>query len=229
MTVNNIFYEINPSEYSQLYIVYSCDVLIHDKADITAPHSITSPKRNKEYILGRVLWQHCYPNLDVTKIIYPFNQKPYYPDGKLYFSIAHTHNWIGLIGSYKNEVGIDIQVYSEKINTVKHKFLQDAELNVYNKITDEHQQWLTLHLYWSAKEALFKWYGKRGLSLRTHFYVHELDDWLFRHQKKGAILCTIFDKNKEVATKVHYCFFDDFCLAYIDQGGLLKNNGSITK
>lgn len=65
-------------------------------------------------------------------------------------------------------------------------------------------------LLWSAKEAVFKWYGDGGVDFREHIYL----------QKKSgddqSITC-LFTKNESVMLRVEHILFDHLVLAWVVQ------------
>jgi 4'-phosphopantetheinyl transferase EntD len=63
------------------------------------------------------------------------------------------------------EAGIDIQTYHPKIADIKHKYLSEEEQLFFNN----DPQLLTLA--WSAKEAVYKWNGKRGVDFIGHLPI----------------------------------------------------------
>ncbi len=83
--------------------------------------------------------------------------KPYLHDSKKKISISHSGVYMAAsISDFST--GIDIQMVSDKINKIKTKFLSKAELEICSNDI------IKLNRYWTAKEALYKAYGKKGLN-----------------------------------------------------------------
>jgi len=88
--------------------------------------------------------------------------------GKLHFanldyslSVTHSGLYSGVIISKKHYVGIDIEKLGERINILAHKFLNKEELARLPEV-DQHK---FLTVIWSAKEALYKLYGKSEVQM----------------------------------------------------------------
>jgi phosphopantetheinyl transferase (holo-ACP synthase) len=77
-------------------------------------------------------------------------------------------------------VGVDIELITPRINRVAEKFLNEGEMHFFNEdyvlFLEQwgmkgrmQQEFLTL--IWSAKEALFKWYGLGELDFKRHMQL----------------------------------------------------------
>ena len=104
--------------------------------------------------------------------------------GKLHFSnldyslsVTHSGLYSGVIISKKHYVGIDIEKLGERINILAHKFLNKEELSRLPEI-DQHK---FLTVIWSAKEALYKLYGKSEVQME-HMTIYP-----FEMSNKGVI------------------------------------------
>lgn len=96
--------------------------------------------------------------------------KPHLYGSPLHLSFSHSHEWAAVIISEK-PVGIDIQVFVEKIGRLKKKFMRPIEADSLKEETElEH-----LHFYWGAKEALYKGYGRKELDWREHILVEPFE------------------------------------------------------
>ncbi len=92
--------------------------------------------------------------------------KPSLIGSKNYISISHTHNFTAVIAA-PFLVGIDIQVRVSKIGRIAHKFLNAKELeNVSGQRPLDY-----MHVYWGAKECMYKAYGRRALDFRRDLSV----------------------------------------------------------
>ncbi|MCK5856086.1 MAG: 4'-phosphopantetheinyl transferase superfamily protein [Bacteroidales bacterium] len=88
--------------------------------------------------------------------------------GKLHFanldyslSVTHSGVYSGVIISKKHYVGIDIEKLNDRINRLASKFLNAEEMELLPEL--EQDKFLTI--VWSAKEALYKLYGKSEVQL----------------------------------------------------------------
>ena len=85
-------------------------------------------------------------------------------------SFSHSHGWAAaMVG--RGDIGIDIQQVTPKMANIIHRILTEEELQM---ITNENTL-LQQHIFWGAKEALYKAYGLRGLDFREHIFVKNVD------------------------------------------------------
>jgi len=148
----------------------------------------------------------------------------YYDEhGKLHFSnlnyalsVTHSGLYSGVIISSKHYVGIDIEKLGERINLLAHKFLNEYEMQ---HLPDKEQHKF-LTVVWSAKEALYKLYGKSEVQMENitiePFVVEN------NGEIKGCIELPHFKKDY----KLTYHFSDDmeYILVYsVDETLLIKN------
>jgi len=121
---------------------HSVDYSILNKLELIEFKGYKSKKRQLEYYYTRVLWQM----FNIKDLInYRPTGKPIIDQGHI--SISHSHNCIAIAYSKTNELGLDIEYFSEKIRKVKHKFLHPKEN--YTDLVD-------LTKAWCIKEAVYK-------------------------------------------------------------------------
>ena len=82
-------------------------------------------------------------------------------------SISHTRAWAAAIIS-DAKVGTDIQVRVDKIDRIAHKFMSSREMENINPL----RKISFYHVYWGAKECLYKAYGRRKLDFKNHILIH---------------------------------------------------------
>jgi len=128
-------------------------------------------RRRIEYLASR----HLLRNLlgAETEVMLSKDEfgKPYLEDQpQTFVSLSHTRGYAAaVVGS--QPVGIDIQVPVAKITRIAHKFIAPRE---YGDSLDQ----LTLeemHLYWGAKESMFKIYGRKQMDFCQDLFVSQLD------------------------------------------------------
>ena len=66
-------------------------------------------------------------------------------------------------------VGIDVERISHRAKKIKNYFLRDEELVL---LGEENE---ALILAWSAKESIFKWYGKQNLGYKSQLCIRSID------------------------------------------------------
>jgi phosphopantetheinyl transferase (holo-ACP synthase) len=82
-------------------------------------------------------------------------------------SMSHTHEFTAIITA-PFLVGIDIQIKVDKIARLAKKFLTTEELEQVNLSASPIEH---LHVYWGAKESLYKAYGRRALDFKSHLFI----------------------------------------------------------
>jgi len=93
--------------------------------------------------------------------------KPYLKDATFQISISHSWGGIAAVMAAPYEIGVDIQKFVTKIHRIAHKFMRPVEAESLEEATRlEH-----LHIYWGAKEALYKAYGRKKLDFKEHIHI----------------------------------------------------------
>lgn len=125
-------------------------------------------RRKIEWLAARHLLQQLLGN-DVFCYSDKFG-KPILKNSHQHLSISHSRGLVTVIVSDVS-VGIDIQEIAPKIERIAPKFMRKVEMESLN----ENKKLEHLHIYWGAKEALYKAYGKKELDFRKHILVEPFD------------------------------------------------------
>ena len=137
---------------------------------------IKHPKRRIEFLTGRFLLKFLNPKFPVEQIIISPKGKPQIPDSNLHFSISHSYPFVAAIIGLDKAVGVDIQTYSEKVQQIQNKFLSMPEQELCENNIE------TLTIAWSAKEAVYKYYGLGNLNFKEDMPIKEIS-WYENHAK----------------------------------------------
>ena len=89
---------------------------------------------------------------------------PYIKNAPLHISISHSAHYVALACSAA-PVGIDIEYKAEQVLRVREKFLNDREL-----AATGHDDKVANMMFWTAKEAVYKIHGKKGIDFRNGIY-----------------------------------------------------------
>lgn len=92
--------------------------------------------------------------------------KPFLLDSLFDISISHSRELAAVIAA-PCSVGIDIQRIVEKIERIAHKYMRDEEMASLKDETRINH----LHVYWGAKECLYKAYGQKKLDFKEHIFI----------------------------------------------------------
>ena len=157
---------------------------------------ITHPHKRLQHLAGRHLLSILFPNFPIELIKIADTKKPFLEDEAFHFSISHCGDYAAAIVSTTSRVGVDIEVPHPKIDRIQHKFLTIEEDEVLNAFNHNKNDLLTLA--WSAKEAIYKWYGLGQVDFKKHININSLE------LQPNAILAQCsFLKNEKVDLQVH--------------------------
>jgi phosphopantetheinyl transferase len=130
---------------------------------------VTHPKKRLQHLTGRFLLQFLFPDFPYELIRIADTRKPFLEDEQYHFSISHAGDYAAAIVSREQRVGIDIEMPSEKVERIRHKFLGEGEAWLLRPIPLNE-----LTLLWCAKESVFKWYGKGQVDFRKDIYLKKI-------------------------------------------------------
>lgn len=142
----------------------STDLSLQEQAEL---EQIKTPQKQLEWITSRRILKVLAESKGVRQVEIkkdPFG-KPYLTGSGVHISLSHSYPYAAAIIHTQKATGIDIEHSREQLLRVRHKFLCEQELNC----AGNHQA--KLCVYWAAKEALYKLYGKKGLSLSEQIVI----------------------------------------------------------
>lgn len=119
-----------------------------------------------------------------------------------YVSISHTDGYVAVIIADK-PVGIDIERRGRRVERVRSKFMQVSEDALVAETPDPV---LSMHLIWSAKEAVFKFLGQQYYDLQNLTCVTSID---FMHGVMTMDVCGL-----ESALTIYFETTEDYVLCY---------------
>jgi len=182
------------------------------KGNVPQHRDVTHPHKRLQHLAGRFLLQYLFSDFPYELIQIADTRKPFLPDAQYHFSISHCGDYAAAIVSKESRVGIDVEIPVEKIEKIIYKFLSAKELDRFNlvpgagKITGV-ENFNEVTTLWSAKEAVFKWYGNGGVDFRKQIQLFS------RNEEKETIDC-FFSKN-ESELIINYSQFDGLVLAWV--------------
>lgn len=153
------------------------------------------PKRQLEYLASRFMLKQRFIINDEWPLVKNEFGKLYLTNHPIEFSLSHSDRYTGYAFG-NHEVGFDLQVYQNKVLRILQKFLNEAELEILNQIQDSENFLRSATLLWSAKEAIYKSFGKKGLA--------------FKHQ----ILLNCYYENKSITISSARLILPDKSLKY---------------
>ena len=138
--------------------------------------------RRLEWLASRLLLHKMTGRSKRSICIKDEHGKPFLVDSLYDISLSHSREFAAVIAAPK-AVGIDIQKIVEKIESIAHKFMREEEMN--SLVTETRLD--HLHVYWGAKEALYKAYGRRQLDFKKHIFIDPFKYNVTKGQCSGYI------------------------------------------
>jgi len=129
--------------------------------------------------------------------------KPHLVNSPLEMSLSHSNEVAAAILS-PHSVGIDVQKLVAKIERIAHKYMRESESESLGKHRIEH-----LHVYWGAKEALYKAYGRRELDFRQHILIEPFD-----YQENGTTTGRVVKGDFEANYRIYFEKMGEYMLVY---------------
>ncbi|MCX2744992.1 4'-phosphopantetheinyl transferase superfamily protein [Mangrovivirga sp. M17] len=166
--------------------------------------SLKTTQRKREWLTIRNLLFEACSKFDIkySPVIKDEYGKPHLPGFKGGISYTHSKTQAGLLIHPHASVGIDIEKPREQLYRVENKFLTSEEKNIYC----ENLELMTLA--WSAKESIYKAYGRKSLSLKDDIDLIRID------YNKGIITARIVKGKMSELMKVHFFFSNDEIVTY---------------
>jgi phosphopantetheinyl transferase len=153
-----LFYQQNINETTRLAI---WEINEDEKFfDLSIPlhRQIMHPQKKLQHLAGRFLLPLLFADFPNDEIEIADTRKPFLPNEQYHFSISHCNKYAGAIVSSTKRVGIDVELITPRLERIQGKFLHAEELR-FVKSQLPSQQLTLLSILWSAKEAMYKWYG----------------------------------------------------------------------
>jgi phosphopantetheinyl transferase len=152
-----LFYQqdINPTTKLAVWHIQEPEEFFYEKAILQ--RNIVHPHKRLQHLAGRYLLKFLYPDFPNDEMMVADTRKPYLPNEQFHFSISHCGDYAAAIVSIDRRVGIDIELKTDRVEKIKHKFLHAEEISAVQNSADNNLSLITL--LWTAKEAMYKWWG----------------------------------------------------------------------
>lgn len=129
--------------------------------------SLNNGKRLLHWLSTRLLLRTMLNTSEYIDCRMDEHGKPYLVDLDYHISLSHSYDYAAVIIGKKRKVGVDIELIKHKIKGIRHKFLSDVEL-AQKQIGDNING---LYVCWCAKEAIYKWNGRKGLEFKQDMHI----------------------------------------------------------
>ena len=169
--------------------------------------SLSAGKRALHWLSTRVLLRTMLNTADYIDCQMDEHGKPYLVNSDTHISLSHSYDYASVIISKNKKVGVDIELIKMKIKSIKHKFLSDVEL-AQKQIGDNTNG---LYVCWCAKEAIYKWHGKKGLEFKQHIHVKP-----FKLKDEGSLQAIVeLPEGTRELTVNYFKTADGYMLGYV--------------
>lgn len=134
--------------------------------------SIHHPQKQIEFFCSRLAIKSLADFLGIKYLGIKKDEfgKPYLVGSTWQMSLTHTSNYVAAVMHPTKALGMDMEKPSEKIRRIAHKFLSESEVIAANNDLEK------LCIYWSAKESLYKLYGKRKVIFNENLHVFPFEN-----------------------------------------------------
>ncbi len=169
--------------------------------------SLNNGKRLLHWLSTRLLLRTMLNTSEYIDCQMDEHGKPYLPNLGYHISLSHSYDYAAVIIGKTRKVGVDIELIKPKIKTIKHKFLSDLELSQ-KQIGDNING---LYVCWCAKEAIYKWHGKKGLEFKQHIRIQP-----FNSQEHGTLnaIVELPEETRQLSVQ-YFKTADDYMLGFV--------------
>ncbi|HOE58991.1 MAG TPA: 4'-phosphopantetheinyl transferase superfamily protein [Bacteroidales bacterium] len=151
------------TESSEELIPFAC----LDPDEFVQFSKFKSPLRRLHWLAWRALLRKMIPESNFS-LIYDDNGKPFPLDHSFQLSVSHSGNWATCFIDANHPVGLDLEAVHERVLKVKERFLSPLELEYFSPSANDPFVFTVL---WSAKEAVFKYIGQKGINFRQQITI----------------------------------------------------------
>ncbi len=182
--------------------IWKIDEGVSDFVAINEPYESKNEKRSIQWMSSRMALTEL--DIDPKVVLKDEHGKPHVSDSDQHISISHCKQYAGAIKS-QFAVGLDIEEITPRIERIAKRFVNPAE----EIIVQQNDRLQALYLLWSAKEALYKLYGKKAVDFKQHMVASP-----FKIKTKGKFYME-FLKDKPMLYIMNYEIFDNHTLVWV--------------
>jgi 4'-phosphopantetheinyl transferase len=186
-------WHIEESEHELQALVNSTD---------TIPATFTNPNKRLEHVAARALVKSLMTSLGATYrgIRKDKFGKPFPEASELQLSLSHSYPYVAAILD-RHAAGIDLEQFKAKLLKIAPRVLSTIELSDAGNDLKKHC------VYWCAKEALIKIYGKKDLVLAQNLQIEP-----FELDNEGFISGRIIVNGIETKVPLYYQVNEEFAV-----------------
>lgn len=177
----------------------------HVLPDETVPDTLVHPNKRLEFLAGRVLVKTIMEKMKLSfqGITKDEFGKPYPRGLGVHLSLSHSYPYAGALLDLNQPVGIDLEQPKDKLFRIAPRVFAPEELEDAGTSLAKHC------IYWCAKEALLKVYGKKDLVFSENLLISP-----FREEMEGDIRGRIIVKDRVTMISLHYIVYPNFVVVF---------------
>jgi len=204
-----LFYQQNINESTRLAIWRIEEPETFFLSKVPLQRDITHPNKRLQHLAGRYLLPFLFNDFPYREIEIADTRKPFLPNEQYHFSISHCNKYAAAIASRDCRVGVDVEFTTPRLEKIKHKFMHQAELDfVSTQLPAEQLKLLTI--IWSAKEAMYKWYGAGSVDFRDMMITLP-----FQLMHEGNINAAFMKNDFQQKLLLHYKLIEELTLVWV--------------
>ena len=139
-----------------------------------------------------------------VEISYDQSGKPFLTNQEFYISMSHSGEYSCVYVDRFKPVGVDIQKFKPSIRDGCDFFISEIDAKWVNIDSNE-----LLHIIWSIKETVFKYFGISDLDIKKDIVVNP-----FTSNENGIIEVNILNGGMTKTILVYYQVFDGYVLTH---------------
>jgi 4'-phosphopantetheinyl transferase len=169
----------------------------------SCPEDLISVQKRLEYLAGRALMKTLVETIGISYSGMKKDEagKPFLKDSQHQVSLSHSFPYAAAQIHPTHSIGIDIEQPKAKLLRIASRVLSLQEQKDAGHDPVKHC------IYWCAKEAMYKIYGKRGLHFNSQLLIEP-----FGLAAAGNINGRILANSSEVNVRLDYIVDPDFVL-----------------
>ncbi|MBX2967321.1 MAG: 4'-phosphopantetheinyl transferase superfamily protein [Cyclobacteriaceae bacterium] len=169
----------------------------------TIPAEIVHPEKRAEFFAVRALLHNLLQQLNLTYqgLTKDTFGKPSLRNYPHQVSLSHSYPYVTAIVDEHKPVGIDLEHFKPKLLRIAQRMFSQTEQ------ADAGDNLIKNCIYWSAKEAMIKVYGKKDLVFAEHLLIEP-----FVLKQKGNLSGRIIANQKETIVSLKYTQYTDFVI-----------------
>ena len=169
--------------------------------------TLNKGKRLQQWLSTRLLLRKMLNTAEYIDCRMDEHGKPYLVNSPYSISLSHSYDYAAVMIGKDRSVGVDIEKIKPKIHRIQQKFLSPPELAQPN--IKDHTA--ALYVCWCVKEAVYKWYGKKGLEFRKHIHIQP-----FELKNAGEMMVKVdLPEGSQLITVWYFNTIEGYMLGYV--------------